>query len=309
MPPPETARGFYLRLQRLQLLLLASSRRAWAAMGADFDTSWAQVAPGLVTVTAAGQLAAARAATEYVPAVLEETGQPDQPQAQVRPQAFAGVAADGRSLTGLLYGAVVHAKTASGNGAAPPAALEAGGRWLDTLVQTVTADAARQATQAEIAIRPGMGYLRMVNPPCCGRCAILAGRWYRYDAGFKRHPQCDCSQIPSTEEGWQRLSISPTELFDTGQVRGLTKRERDRLAAGEDLHKVINESRDMWRARISEQKRQAKEAAKAERLGMDLPATAAARDRQARQGLEDLFASTRSRTEALDAMKAQGFIQ
>ncbi|MCZ2837147.1 VG15 protein [Modestobacter sp. VKM Ac-2985] len=309
MPSPETARAFYLRLQRLQLLLLASSRRAWAGMGADFDSSWSEVAPGLVTVTAAGQLAAARAATEYVPAVLEETGQPDQPEAQVRPQAFAGRAADGRSLGGLLYGAVVHAKTAAGTGAAPAVALEVGGRWLDTLVQTVTADAARQATQAEIAIRPDMGFLRMVNPPCCGRCAILAGRWYRYDAGFPRHPQCDCSAVPSTQEGWRQLSVSPTELFDRGDVRGLTRRERDRLAAGEDLHKVINESRDMWRARISEQRRQDKEAATAARLGMDLPATAAARDRQARQGLEDLFASTRSRIEALSAMKAQGFTQ
>lgn len=300
MPPPETARGFYLRLQRLQLLLLASSRRAWAAMGADFDSSWAEVAPGLVTVAAAGQLAAARAATDYVPAVLAETGQPDQPQARVRPQAFAGVAADGRSLTGLLYGSVVHAKTAAGRGAPAPAALAAGGRWLDTLVQTVTADAARLATQAEIAVRPGMGFLRMVNPPCCGRCAILAGRWYRYDAGFPRHPQCDCSEIPATQDGWQRLSISPTDLFARGEVRGLTKRERDRLAAGDDLYKVINETRDMWRARRAEQ-RAAQRAADA--------ATPAERDARARQGLEDLFASTTSRTDALAAMKAQGFTQ
>jgi hypothetical protein len=88
-------------------------------------------------------------------------------------------------------------------------------------------------------------------------------------------------------------------LFDTGLVHGLTKRETERLAAGEDRHKVINESRDMWRARIAEQKVAAEGTAE-ER---------AARDRAALQGLEDLFAATRTRVDALNAMRNQGYIR
>lgn len=40
------------------------------------------------------------------------------------------------------------------------------------------------------------GYIRMLNLPSCGRCALLAGRWYGWNAGFKRHPMCDCIHIP-----------------------------------------------------------------------------------------------------------------
>jgi hypothetical protein len=81
----------------------------------DFDRSWQAIAPGLLMVTAAAQLAAAQAAVAYVPALLQETGQPDTPEAAVQPRAFAGVAADGRSLAGLLVGAVVRSKVAARN--------------------------------------------------------------------------------------------------------------------------------------------------------------------------------------------------
>lgn len=295
MPQPESSAEFYRTLQRLQVVILGAGRRAWSRMGSDFDASWARELPALLTVTSAGQFAAARAATEYVPAVLAETGQPDAPDARVRPQAFAGVAADGRSLPGLLQGAVVRAKTV----AAPSqsAALQSGGAWLDAILQTAVTDAARLATQAEVATRDGMGWVRAINPPCCSRCAILAGRWYRFDAGFARHPRCDCFGIPAQENVAGSLMTSPQALFDSDSVHGLTKRERDRLAAGDDIYKVVNESRDMWRARISEQKAAAKQGG----------GTVAERDARARQGLEDLFASTRTRVDALNAMKAQGF--
>lgn len=190
MPSPESAQESYQFIQRLQALLVASSRRAWSRMTPDFDASWQAVGPQLTAVVSAGQLAAAQRATTYVPAVLTETGQPDSPEARVRPQAFSGVAADGRSLQGLLTSSVVHAKTGSAAGLSSQMALGVGERWLDGLVQTAVTDAFRLATEAETAVRPNLGFVRQVNPPCCGRCAVLAGRWYPYDAGFARHPRC-----------------------------------------------------------------------------------------------------------------------
>ena len=301
MPQPEAAARLYRQVQRLQLVIVAAGRRAWSGMRADFDPSWEQVAPGLVSVVTAGQLAAARTAAEYVPAVLDEVSSTVEPDARVRPQSFAGVAADGRSLPGLLYGAVARSKAASRGNVTPTRALRVGGDWLDAIVQTVITDAVRQVTQAEVATREGVGWVRAVNPPCCGRCAILAGRWYRYNAGFQRHPRCDCFAIPAAEDVAGSLMTSPQALFEQGQVKGLTRRERDRLDNGDDLNKVINESRDMWRARIQEQKR-------ADKNGTaDAAADPVTRDRQARLGLEDLFASTRSRTEAVAAMRANGY--
>jgi len=306
MPPPEAAQESYQFIQRLQALIVASSRRAWSRMSTDFDGSWTEVGPQLTSVVSAGQLAAAQRATTYVPAVLAETGQPDLPDARVRPQAFSGVAADGRSLTGLLRSSVVHAKTGSASGLSSDLALGVGQRWLDALVETVITDAFRLATEAETAVRDNLGFVRQVNPPCCGRCAVLAGRWYRFDAGFERHPRCDCIGIPASENVAGSLVTDPARLFNGGQVRGLTRRERERLAAGDDPVKVINESRDMWRARIQEQKAAAKQAAKdAERATPAGEAAAA----QGRASMEAILNSAGNRQQAQDFMRRFGFIE
>jgi hypothetical protein len=288
--PPQASEDYYKTLQRLQVVMIAAARTSWAGMGADFDRSWPKVAPRLVTVLSAAQLAAAQAGQSFVPDLLEETGQLDEPEAVVRPQAFSGVAADGRSLLGLLRSSVVHAKEASGRGSAPQQALDAGGSWLDGLVQTAVSDAGRGSVQANVAVRKDIGFVRQVVPGCCGRCAILAGRWYRFDAGFARHPRCRCYAVPATESKTGGLATDPNQLFSKGLVRGLTKDQQTRLAAGEDRNKVINASRDMWRATLTDQK------------APGVP------DAVIRRGLEDIFASTRSRVEALTEMQAQGYL-
>src|SRR5690606_41647788 len=43
------------------------------------------------------------------------------------------------------------------------------------------------------------GYVRMLNPPSCGRCVILAGTETSSRTAFKRHPGCDCRNIPAAE--------------------------------------------------------------------------------------------------------------
>src|SRR5690348_18342012 len=42
----------------------------------------------------------------------------------------------------------------------------------------------------------------LLNPPSCQRCAILAGRWYRWSQGFLRHPRCDCVNLPAERQAW-----------------------------------------------------------------------------------------------------------
>ena len=41
-----------------------------------------------------------------------------------------------------------------------------------------------------MGVRPVGGYVRMVQAGACSRCVVLAGKWYRKNQGFQRHPGC-----------------------------------------------------------------------------------------------------------------------
>jgi hypothetical protein len=212
-------------------------------MGVDFDRSWTTVAPKLVVLSSSAQLASARAGAASVSAILAETGQPDEPAGEVQPRAFVGVAADGRTLDGLLYGAVTEAKTAVGGGATPPQALAVAGRWLDMAVQAMVADAGRAAAGVAVAARPHMGWVRMVNAPCCSRCAILAGKHFKWNQGFQRHPHCDCTHIPSLEDRAGDFRTDPQALARSGQITDLREAEKKAIEDGADLSQLVNARR------------------------------------------------------------------
>jgi hypothetical protein len=303
VPVPQASADLYTTLQRYQLLLLAAGRRVWSRMTPEFDAAWAQLAAQMTAYAAGAQLAAARAAVDYVPAVLAETGQPDRPGAAVRPQAFAGVASDGRSLPGLLEGSVVAAKRAVARGVDGGDALVYGQRWLETALQSVVSDAARDATQASIMVRPNLGYVRVVNPPCCSRCAVLAGRWYAWNASFDRHPRCDCGAIPATERRGGEFLTDPGALVRRGMVTDLSTDQRKRLNDGADLVKVLNESRDRWRVRMAADRRRERDARRRTQWaggGTNPPPGST---------IHDLMAHLTSRVDAIGAMRAAGIAQ
>jgi hypothetical protein len=197
---PQSALNHQHNQRRLATLTAAANVRIWASMGDDFDASWSELAPRLTAVTTAGQLAAARLADPYLRAVLAETGQPNRPVAAVRARGFAGIAADGRPLTGLLAGAVIKAKLARQE-TSTVEALARGGRWLQLATDTTIADTARSAVTVGITNRPELdGYVRSTGSLACSRCSVLAGKFYRYSAGFLRHPRCHCINTPSTRQ-------------------------------------------------------------------------------------------------------------
>lgn len=109
---------------------------------------------------------------------------------------------------------------------------------FDRLVESLVTDAARAAESVAVAVRPDIYHVRFVNPPCCSRCAILAGRVYRYSDGFLRHPGCDCSMTPTTVAS--PLRQDPDELVRNGQVTGLSKADMQALRDGADLNQVVN---------------------------------------------------------------------
>jgi hypothetical protein len=298
VPPPQATADLYSTLQRYQLLLVFGGRRLWRGMSQDFDASWSRIAPSLTALTAGAQLAASTAGVQYVPAVLAETGQPDEPQAAVRPQAFSGVASDGRSLTGLLEGSVVAAKRAVARGADGGDALAAGQRWLEQALQSAVSDAARDASQAAVAVRPRMQWVRVVNPPCCSRCAVLAGKVFGWNASFPRHPRCDCLALPVTVGNADSYLTKPDELVRRGLVHDLTADQRQRLDGGADLVKVLNESRDRWRVQLAADRRAVKRRGESWGPAGDQPPPGTT--------IHELFARLTSQVDAAKAMRSAG---
>lgn len=314
MPLPQATEDFYTTMQRYQLAMLGAGRRLWSKMlTGDFDGSWARIAPQLVTFTAGGQLAAARAGSQYVSQALDEQGTPVAAEATVRPQAFSGVASDGRSLPGLLDGAVVRAKDATKSRAVIDSdglrtvvrgldggdALKLGQKWLEQALQSAIMDAARDAIAAEIIVRPQVRWIRVVNPPCCSRCAVLSADVYYWHQPMKRHPNCDCFALPTTVENPERKITSPAELVRTGQVTDLTKAQRARLNDGADLVKVLNESRDRWRERLAADRR-------AEKARSDGRVTEGSNPPPVGTTVHDLMARLTDRVQAVDAMRSAG---
>jgi hypothetical protein len=211
----------------------------------DLDGSWRAVSGGLLALVTAAQVAAARDADPYLSAVLAEQGVTDDPAGQVQPGAFAGIASDGRGLASLLESALVTVKVNLSQTIAPERALASGGSSLEMLTQTTVQDTGRAAVSAAMIARPHVsGYVRVLSPPSCSRCTILAGRVYRWSTGFKRHPRCDCAMLPGTVAAISGQAVDPMEAFRAGQVRGLSKAEEAAISDGADLNQIVNAHRE-----------------------------------------------------------------
>lgn len=210
--------------------------REWRRMGVDdLDGSWAKIVQRLTLLVASGQLGAARAGATYVGQMVDVD-----PLAELNPAAWSGIASDGRPLDSLLYSSVIHTKELIGAGQEPPQALAAGGDRLGMIARTQVADASRGAAGVAIAARPQVGYVRLASAPCCQRCAVLAGKRFKWNTGFQRHPRCDCRHVP-TENG-----VIPDGYvgdIPAGQIRDLTRSQRKAIADGADTAQVINAHR------------------------------------------------------------------
>lgn len=93
---------------------------------------------------------------------------------------------------------------------------------LDLLVESEIIASGADASSVEIAAEDSR-YVRVLTPPSCDRCTILAGRIYRSAERFRRHPKCDCQHWPVGSEDEAReagLIVDPMEAFERGLVGG-----------------------------------------------------------------------------------------
>ncbi|MFE7954386.1 hypothetical protein [Streptomyces sp. NPDC057413] len=251
-------------------------QRLWAQLDRrDLSGSWdASVGPRIVRAVTAGQLASAAGADDYVDEVVEAEGADSDRVGRVRPAAFAGLAADGRGLDSLMYLSVITTKQGIGGGLSTDEALMRGLRQALQLSSSEVMQAGRSAVGSSMAgQRTIQGYVRVVQPPACSRCIILAGKEFGWNKGFQRHPRCDCIHLPTTlvarRQNRGRVdadSFSPTTRPGSGRAGfldprayfdGLSRAEQDRvfgqagaraIREGADLGQVVNARRGMYTA-------------------------------------------------------------
>jgi hypothetical protein len=221
--------------------------------------SWAALAPAATHLVTASQQAAADGADAYVAATVREQGAVPAPAGRVAPWSLAGVSSDGRDLASLLNvpgQLVTEARTA---GLALDEALLAGERSLVRIATTQVQDAGRIATGVGIVSdRVVTGYIRDVGGRACSRCAILAGKWYRYSTGFLRHPNCQCVHVPATREMKARATANaaalPRAYFDSlgvaEQDEVFGKAAAQAIRDGADPAQVVNARRGMSTANV-----------------------------------------------------------
>ena len=239
----------------------------WAGMKAKaLASSWASgIGDRIFVILSIGQETVAQEAAAYVETVLRaQNAIVDVPT--MNPLNFAGIASDGRDLEELLVGAVVRSIERLDRGDSPEVALKAGSDFLTLVAATQISDAGRAADQVAIVaaeprddkLSPSQpdrttppkqkkfryGWVRMLQPPSCSRCAVLAGRFYKWNEGFERHPMCDCKHIPAVEDVAGDLTTNPYEYFNS-----LSKEDQDKffgvansraIREGADLNQVVN---------------------------------------------------------------------
>ena len=109
--------------------------------------------------------------------------------------------------------------------------LHAEMEWeFERLVASLVQDAGRAAQSVDLTTRPHVQHVRHLNPPSCSRCAVLAGRVYRYSEGFQRHPNCFPAGV--IVSGPQNLAA--TRRWYEGELVVI------RTAAGEELPATAN---------------------------------------------------------------------
>ena len=259
MSTPETAVKHYRAMLRLQRSARAAAAVAWSSLSAAYlSESWDSVSPALERAVSRLQLDAATRGAGYGGNTLADQGLYEAPEAWVDPSSLAGVSSRGASLGAALYSAIPHTKGLIAGGMPERVALARGREVLQMSAAAQVADAGRTAAGLDTFARPRVGYVRMLNPPSCSRCSVLAGRFYRNNEGFQRHPRCDCVHVPTTRTeaaSSEGLVHDPYAYFESlsesAQDKTFGKAQAQAIRDGADLFQVVNARRGMSYAGVS----------------------------------------------------------
>lgn len=242
----------YKAVQSAQIdLAIEQITARWRLMGPRFDASWMSISAAVVALMSESQRELADRANVYTPAVLAQTGQraPDV-DLTLDPERFAGVAGNGVATETALAPVVIRAKQAVAEGHSAQGALVTAGQWLAMGVNTILADTMRAAESTTLATYPTGGYIRVVSSSACIRCVVQAGKWFRWNKGFLRHPRCRCTHLPASKALGSGMVTDPYALFnsldDAGQIKLMgSQASAQAIRDGADIFQVANARRGL----------------------------------------------------------------
>lgn len=245
-PTLQQARSHYDRQRRITAAAIVAVRRLFRRRASLLEVA---------TTVATYQLASATASARSVAAFAGDSAP------LTNPAAFAGVSSAGFPISEPIVATIDRFEPAPLE-PLPDAWWDDATKFMASVEQLIASeiqDAGRTASQVEFVTRPDwQNYVRMLNPPSCARCAILAGRIYRDLDHFDRHPLCDCVMIPV--QNWEAahdmgLVSSAQDAFDNGHIAtrvskdsdvfrpGLSKADARAVADGADITTVVNATR------------------------------------------------------------------
>lgn len=288
---PKAASEQFDTQQRIAAVTAVAMANAWRRVGDDFDAGWSNVRTQAIATMQLGRAATIHRASPYIADVLRGTGQAAAPVGVLNPARFLEYAPNGMPVSATLDAAPLKAKHAVGLGMSAFQARELVGRWLTGTSLTMLADTRRDVYQADIIQRPTVtGYVRMVHAGACNRCIILAGKWFRWNDGFERHPNCYCTHIPAAEQTSGDLRTDPYEYFhsldEKAQNRAFGKHQAQGIRDGGDIYRVVN----------------------SKTAGMSTVGGATSRGVPNRRTLADIYSHDRNRTHVISNLEHHGWI-
>lgn len=180
------------------------------------------------------------------------------------------------------------------------------GHQFDRLVASLVADAGRSAAGVFTASRrEEYGHIRQLTPPSCQRCAVLAGRWYRWSTGFQRHPNCDCVMMPGPRSA-AAYAVDPAEAYRRGQISDLTGAQVKAIEDGADIGQVVNVRRGMTEVNFMGRRLSASTEGTTKRGLASRRRTG--RNLSARLTPESIYRVADDRADALRMLKLHGYI-
>ena len=249
-------------LRKTNNALQAETRALWrSARASDFNTAYQRIQPRLNTLIMSRQKKIANLFFASEPMIMESFNSTVNLDTDYdfNLDSLAGTAGNGEPVDAVLSVAIIRGKQAILRGESTVSAQRIIGDELARRVASILSDTARTASLVSAKSRsPYAHYVRVLTPPSCGRCAVLAGQ-FSGKIAFERHPNCDCTAAWSDDEGALAKHYAYAEdylnsLNDDDLQHVLGSRANARAwKDGADLNQLVNAYRKKGDVRVAQE--------------------------------------------------------
>lgn len=242
LTPLQRKQGLDLR-RRSNLLATLINRICGRASARDVDGLLHSAVPQIVAAISGAQSVTVHDALDMTQPIMEEIDERSyRPRYLPDASAWLGWNGNGQPVGAILMDAGDTGRRALDAGLDMDVALRRVRSELVTMARTCVADTQRSASMvAAKACNAEATPVRVLNPPSCARCVILAGT---STGGFERHPNCDCTFIwakDAPSEAYTQPDLYLETLSDDELARVLGSRANARAYKdGADLNQLVN---------------------------------------------------------------------